>query len=452
MENSINDLLNTTVGYMSEYLDSLQDRPVFPSPDHLSGLNNLEFMLPENATDPVEVMKLLHDIGSPGTVASAGGRYFGFVIGGTLPSALAANCLSAAWDQCAGLQVLSPVGEKLEQVAGTWLKQLLGLPDTAGVGFVSGATMGNFTGLATARHALLKQLGWNVEAKGLFGAPEIQVVVGEEVHVSILKALSLLGFGSERVVRIPVDGQGRMRVDALDFDELPTIVCLQAGNVDTGAVDPMKKLISIAKAKKAWVHVDGAFGLWAAASDRYRHLVEGVEMADSWSVDLHKWLNVPYDSGVVISRFPEYTRAAMSINAAYLPPGTPGPYQLTPGMSRKARGVEAYAALLSLGKSGVASLIEESCRHAAAFANGLRQAGYGILNDVVLNQVLVDFGENTDKIIAAIQQDGTCWAGGTQWQGKKAMRISVSSWATTDEDVRQSLQAMIRVAHSFNNS
>jgi glutamate/tyrosine decarboxylase-like PLP-dependent enzyme len=434
---------------MTEYLDSLQHRPVFPSQDQLSELSKLEFKLPEDSTDPVEVMKLLHSIGSPGTVATAGGRYFGFVIGGTLPSALAANCLSAAWDQCAGLQVLSPVGEKLELVAGNWLKQLLGLPDTAGVGFVSGATMGNFTGLATARHALLTQLGWNVEAKGLFGAPEIQVVVGEEVHVSILKALSLLGFGSERVVRIPVDDQGRMRVDALDFDEGPTIVCLQAGNVDTGAVDPMKKLITIAKAKNAWVHVDGAFGLWAAASGQYRNLVQGVEMADSWSVDLHKWLNVPYDSGVVISRFPEFTRAAMSINAAYLPPGTPGPYQLTPGMSRKARGVEAYAALLSLGKSGVASLIEDSCRHAVAFAEGLRQAGYRILNDVVLNQVLVDFGDSTAEIIAALQEDRTCWTAGTKWQGKAAMRISVSSWATTNEDIRKSLEAMIRIAHSF---
>lgn len=439
-------LLQATTSNMVDYLNSLKTRPVFPSQDQVAALDGFDFDLPLGTTEPAKVMNLLHKLGSPGTVATAGGRYFGFVIGSTLPVALAAHCLAGAWDQCAGLKVLSPVGEKLELVAGNWLKEMLRLPGESGVGFVTGATMGNFTGLATARHALLKQAGWNVEAQGLFGAPEIKVVVGEQVHVSVLKALSLLGLGSERVVRLPVDDQGRIRSDMFELDDGPTIVCLQAGNVDTGAVDPLSQIIPIAKEKGAWVHIDGAFGLWAAASSTKRHLVKGAELADSWSVDLHKWLNVPYDSGVVICRYPELLRAAMSVNAAYLPSGTPGPYQFTPGMSRRARGVEAYAALYSLGKSGVAKLIEDCCRHAKSMAVTLQQAGYEILNEVVLNQVIVDFGERTDEIIQAIQADGTCWASGTKWQGKSAMRISVSSWATTEEDVQKSLEAIIRVA------
>lgn len=448
---ALSDLLQATTGHIVDYLNGLKTRPVFPSQDQIAALDGFDFGLPLGTTESAKVMNLLHKLGSPGTVATAGGRYFGFVIGSTLPVALAAHCLAGAWDQCAGLQVLSPVGEKLELVAGNWLKELLRLPGESGVGFVTGATMGNFTGLATARHALLKQAGWNVEAQGLFGAPEIKVIVGEQVHVSVLKALSLLGLGSERVVRLLVDDQGRIRSDMFELDDGPTIVCLQAGNVDTGAVDPLSQIIPIAKEKGAWVHIDGAFGLWAAASSKKRHLVEGAELADSWSVDLHKWLNVPYDSGVVICRYPELLRAAMSVNAAYLPPRAPGPYQFTPGMSRRARGVEAYAALYSLGKSGVAKLIEDCCRHAKRMAVTLQQAGYEILNEVVLNQVIVDFGESTDEIIQAIQADGTCWASGTKWQGKSAMRISVSSWATTEEDVQKSLEAIIRVAGQYSS-
>ncbi len=443
------NLLQATTGHMVDYLNGLKTRSVFPSQDQIEALDGFDFDLPIGATDPTKVINLLHQLGSPGTVATAGGRYFGFVIGSTLPTALAAHCLSGAWDQCAGLHVLSPVGEKLEIVAGRWLKELLRLPVESCVGFVTGATMGNFTGLATARHALLKQLDWNVEAQGLFGAPEIKVIVGEQVHVSVLKALSLLGLGSERVVRLPVDDQGRIKPDTFDFDDGPTIVCLHAGNVDTGSVDPLDQIIPMAKEKGAWVHIDGAFGLWAAASSKFQHLIAGAELADSWSVDLHKWLNVPYDSGVVICRYPELLSAAMSVNAAYLPAGTPGPYQFTPGMSRRARGVEAYAALYSLGKSGVTQLIEDCCRHANTMSKILQQAGYKILNDVVLNQVLVDFGERTDEIIQAIQEEGTCWASGTKWQGKSAMRISVSSWATTDEDVQVSMEAMLRVARKF---
>ena len=446
---SLKDLLDKTTTHMSDYLSGLSSKPVFPTEEQLAAINSLDCDLPTEANEPTRVIELLHTLGSPGTVSTAGGRYFGFVIGGVLPAALAAHCLSGAWDQCAGLHVLSPIGEKLENISGRWLKELLGLPEESGVGFVTGATMGNFTGLATARHAILKKLDWNVEAQGLYGSPEIQVVVGAQVHVSILKALALLGFGSERVVRLPADDQGRILTSSFNFEERPTIVCLQAGNVDSGAVDPMDEIIPLAKSKGAWVHVDGAFGLWAAASEDYRHLVRGIELADSWSVDLHKWLNVPYDNGVVICRYPELVPAAMSVNADYLPSGTPGPYQYTPGLSRRARGVEAYAALYSLGKSGVASLVESCCLHASTMADALHKSGYEILNDVVLNQVLVSFGAKTDEIIQAIQQDGTCWAAGTKWHGRSAMRISISSWATTNDDIQQSLEAILRIAKSF---
>ncbi|MDH3712038.1 MAG: aminotransferase class V-fold PLP-dependent enzyme [Cyclobacteriaceae bacterium] len=441
------DHLHLAADYMQDYLKGLKSRRVAPTPEQVKQLDVFDIPLPDSSSDPKEVLNLLHEYGSPATVASAGGRYFGYVIGSALPAALAAYCLAGAWDQCAGLHVLSPTGEKLEQVAGNWLKQSLGLPMEAGTGFVTGATMANFTGLAAARHALLKQLNWNVEANGLYGAPEIKVVVGDEVHVSVLKALSLLGFGSERITRIPVDAQGRMKPQQIEIGAGPTIVCLQAGNVDSGAIDPMHEIIPKIQRDDVWVHIDGAFGLWAAATPTLSHLVQGAVLADSWAVDLHKWLNVPYDSGVVICRDPQHLRASMSVNAAYLPPpGSQGPYQYTPGMSRRARGVDAYAALYSLGRSGLAELIEKSCRHARHFAKALQEAGYQILNEVVLNQVLVDFGDHTDQIMESLQKDGTCWVAGTTWQGKNAMRISVSSWATTDDDVERSLAAMISTA------
>ena len=346
--------------------------------------------------------------------------------------------------------IASPIGAKLEEVASRWLLEILPLPVGAGVGLVTGATMANFAGLAAARHAILQKLGWDVESRGLFGAPEVAVIVGNEVHVSVLKALSLLGFGRDRVIRVPVDGQGRMRVDALPELSESTIICIQAGNVNTGAFDPAPEICAAARQAGAWVHVDGAFGLWAAATPTRAQLTAGIEDADSWVLDAHKWLNVPYDSGIVVCRNEAHLRAAMSFSAAYLiiqnEHREPGLY--TPEMSRRARGVELWAALLSLGRSGLANLIERSCRYASRFAEGLSAAGYQILNDVVLNQVLVSFGagETTRKVIAALQDDGTCWCGGTVWQGHTAMRISVSSWATTENDVKQSLNAMVRLA------
>lgn len=442
-------LLRLTAERASRYLESLEDRGVAPTPEALQALSRLDEPFPEEATDAETVLALLDEIGSPATMATAGRRFFGFVVGGSLPAALAANWLAGAWDQNAGLAVLAPIAAKLELVAMRWLTGVLGLPGGCGVGFVTCATQANFAGLAAARHALLARKGWNVEADGLFGAPPITVVVGDEVHVSVLKALTMLGMGRERVIRVPVDDQGRMRADALPPLDDNTILCIQAGNVNTGSFDPAREIITQAKAAGAWVHVDGAFGLWAAAVPGRAHLVIGIGEADSWATDAHKWLNVPYDSGLVFVRDAQNLHAAMAVNAAYLVDSeTRDPTHYTPDFSRRARGVEIWAALRSLGHEGLAELIERNCRQAVRFADGLREAGYEILNDVVLNQVLVSFGdaETTRRVIAGIQQDGTCWCGGTVWQGKTAMRISVSSWATTDEDVERSLAAMIRVA------
>jgi glutamate/tyrosine decarboxylase-like PLP-dependent enzyme len=443
------DLLRTTAERAARYLADLQDRNVAPTPQALANLARLDEALPVHPTDPAEVIARLDAIGSPATMASAGGRFFGFVVGGSLPVTVAASSLAAAWDQNAGIVVLSPIAARLEEVAMRWLLDVLGLPPSSGVGFVTCATQANFSGLAAARHALLERRGWNVEARGLFGAPPITVVVGEEVHVSVLKALMLVGLGRERVIRVPADGQGRMRADLLPALDDTTLVCLQAGNVNTGAFDPADAIIPRVKAAGAWVHVDGAFGLWAAAAPARAHLTTGFAAADSWAIDAHKWLNVPYDSGLVVVRDPRHLHAAMAVNAPYLVIGEARePEHYTPEFSRRARGIEVWAALRSLGREGVTDVIERTCRHATRFAEGLRQAGYEILNDVVINQVLVSFGtpELTRRVIAGVQAEGTCWAGGTVWQGRTAMRISVSSWATTDDDVERSLAAMLRVA------
>jgi glutamate/tyrosine decarboxylase-like PLP-dependent enzyme len=449
VKDPIDALLSTTAGLAAAYHRGLKERKVAPTTEAVRGLSRLDEPLLETPTDDETVVRLLDEIGSPATMASAGGRFFGFVIGGALPAAVAANWLAGAWDQNAGLVVISPIAAKLEDVAMRWMFDLLGLPAGCGAGFVTCATQANFAGLASARHAILARQGWDVETQGLIGSPPIQVVVGDEVHVSVLKALTLLGMGRERVIRVPVDGQGRMRADALPPLDDRTLLCLQAGNVNTGAFDPAEEIIPQAKGRGAWVHVDGAFGLWAAAAPARAHLAKGVAGADSWGTDAHKWLNVPYDSGIVFVRDPQHLHAAMSVGAAYLVEGqTREPFHYTPDFSRRARGVEVWAALRSLGRAGLADLIDRTCRHAARFAEGLRQAGYQVLNDVVLNQVLVSFGnpDTTRRVTAAIQEDGTCWCGGTVWQGHTAMRISVSSWATTDEDVERSLEAMITLA------
>lgn len=430
------------------YLDGLPDRPVAPRPDALAALSAFDRPLPEGPADPRAVLAELDEVGSPATVASAGPRYFGFVIGGTVPAALAATWLAAAWDQDAGLAVAGPSAARLEEVALGWLADALGLPAGVAGAFVTGATMANFTALASARHRLLSRAGWDVEADGLFGAPPLTVVVGDEVHASIGKALAMLGLGRDRVVRVPVDGQGRMRADRLPPLDARTVLCIQAGNVNTGAFDPAAELCAAAREAGAWVHVDGAFGLWAAAAPTRAHLAAGTEMADSWTLDAHKWLNVPYDSGIALTRDGEAMRAAMAVSAAYLPSGERrDPDDYTPELSRRARGVEVWAAMSSMGRSGIADLVERCCRHATHFEEGLRAGGVEVLNEVRLNQVLVAFGgdEETRRVIAGVQADGTCWCGGTVWRGRAAMRISVSSWATTEADVEMSIAAILRV-------
>jgi glutamate/tyrosine decarboxylase-like PLP-dependent enzyme len=405
--------------------------------------------LPDAPTDPEQVLDILDAVGSPATVASAGGRYFGFVVGGTLPVALAANWLAGAWDQNAMSTVSSPVAAKVEEIVIPWLLDLLHLPDGCAGALVTGAMMANFTALAAARHAVLRTHGWDVEADGLCGSPPVTVVISEQAHPTLLKAASLLGFGHRRLIRVPVDVQGRMRADALPVISGPTIVCIQAGNVNTGAFDPATEICQRVKSCGAWVHVDGAFGLWAAAAPHRRHLTNGMVDADSWATDAHKWLNVPYDSGLVFVRDSESLEAAMMPPVSYLPEGeVREPWKYTPEASRRARGIEIWAVLRCLGRSGVADLIETTCGHATRFAKGLREAGHAVLNDVVLNQVLVSFGsdEKNRRVLKAVQDDGTCWCSTASWHGQTVMRISVSSWATTEVDVERSLTAILRAA------
>jgi glutamate/tyrosine decarboxylase-like PLP-dependent enzyme len=447
------DLLEFAYQRSLAYLESLDLRAVAPAAKALEQLERFDEPLPEKPTDPQTVMALLDELGSPATTASTGGRYFGFVTGGVVPAARAASWLANAWDQNAGLMVMSPIAAKLEAVSLKWLLELFDLPPDCGAGFVTGATMANFSALAAARHALLKRQGWDAERQGLFGAPEIKLVVGDEVHASMLRALGMVGFGRERLIRVPVDEQGRLRAEALpEVDDL-TIVCLQAGNVNTGSFDPFEAVCARAKAANAWVHIDGAFGLWVAVSPERAHLTKGIELADSWAADGHKWLNVPYDSGIVFVRDALALREAMTVSAAYLPQGQGRePDEYTPEMSRRARGIEIWAALRSLGRAGLADMIEGCCRHAARFAKGFREAGFNVLNDVVINQVMVSFGgaETTRRVIAAVQAEGTCWCGATVWQGQTAMRLSVSNWATTEADVEKSLAAIVKVARQVN--
>jgi glutamate/tyrosine decarboxylase-like PLP-dependent enzyme len=443
------ELLFDTAVRAERYLAGLSSRSVAPSQLDVDRLQALDGPLQNESLPPADVLAELDDNASPATVASAGGRYFGFVTGGTLPAALSANWMAGAWDQNAAMQVMSPTAARLEEIVLRWLLDLLSLPPASGVGFVTGTTMANFTALSAARSALLRRAGWNVEDDGLFGAPALNVVVGAEVHVSLLKALTMLGLGRARVTRVPADEQGRMLAADLPPLNETTIVCVQAGNVNSGAFDPAGEVCARARDAGAWVHVDGAFGYWAAVSPRYAPLLAGAGEADSWAIDCHKWMNVPYDSAIAVVRSREALQTAMLISAAYLTPGGGRePWHYAPEASRRARGVELWAAMRSLGRNGICELIERNCRQAQMFASRLRAAGFTILNEVVLNQVLVSFGneERTRRVIARVQRDGTCWCGATVWHGRAAMRISVSSWATTDEDVERSVEAMIRLA------
>ncbi|MDB6127557.1 MAG: Pyridoxal-dependent decarboxylase [Verrucomicrobia bacterium] len=444
------ELLHDASARAIRYLESLDSRPVAPSPAAVANLKAFDLPLPEKPGDPSATLKLLDDVGSPATMGMAGARFFGFVIGGAVPVTLAANWLAGAWDQNTGLYRATPGTAFLEQVALRWLLEVLHLPRESTGAFVTGATVANLCALAAARHVVLKRAGWNVEADGLFGAPPITILIGAEAHPSVTKSLGILGLGRTRIVKVPVDNQGRLILEKLPPISGPTIVCTQAGNVNTGAFDAIGDLCRRVKSSHAWVHVDGAFGLWASAAPTRAPYAAGIELADSWATDAHKWLNVPYDCGLAFVKDPHALKAAMAITAEYLPTESEfrNPSDFTPELSRRARGVEVWAALHALGRAGVAELIERNCAQARRFAEKLSAAGYEILNEVVLNQVLVSFGdaEKTKRVIEGIQQDGTCWAGITVWQGRTAMRISVSCWATTDADVDRSVEAMIRVA------
>jgi glutamate/tyrosine decarboxylase-like PLP-dependent enzyme len=447
---AIRALLTDTLERSNRYLASLDTRPVAPPADAVAALKKLDVPLQDGPIDPAQVIRELDEIVTPATMAMAGPRFFGFVIGGSLPAALAAHWLSTAWDQNTGLYNSTPGTSHLEQVSLRWLLDLLDLPRESAGAFVTGTTVAHITALAAARHAVLAKVGWDVEADGLFGAPEITVITGAEAHPTLYKALGVVGLGRKRVVKVPVDDQGRMRVDAFPKIKGPTIVCLQVGNVNSGACDDVKTLGRMAREQGAFVHVDGAFGLWARVAPTRAYLTEGVEHADSWATDAHKWLNVPYDSGVAFVRDGDALRKSMAVSAEYLPTATANrnPSDYTPELSRRGRGADIWAALRSLGRTGVSEMIEANCRQARRFGEGLNKAGFKVLNDVVLNQVVVQFGDpqRTRRVIAAIQQDGTLWAGETVWQGQVAMRISVSCWATTDDDVERSLAAIVRLS------
>jgi glutamate/tyrosine decarboxylase-like PLP-dependent enzyme len=438
-----------------DYLSKLPERAVGARADAATIAPRLGDLADEGM-DPTRVIEELATAVDPGLVGSLGPRYFGFVIGGQLPASAAADWLTTAWGQNAVVHAASPAGAAVEQVAGRWMLDLLGIPADASFGLPTGAGLGNTVGLAAARHAVLARHGWDVEARGLYNAPEITVIVGEEAHATLSTALQYLGLGRERVVRIPVDDQGAMLADAvrdaIAAVDGPLIVAIQAGNVNSGAFDPAATVAdAVASHPNAWVHVDGAFGLWAAVSPSLRHLVDGIDRADSWSTDAHKWLNVGYDCGFVAVREADAHRAAMATSASYLMRSEQREnWEWVLDSSRRARGFILYAALRSLGRSGVQALVERCCALARRMADQLREADdVAVLNDVVLNQVLVRFGdsdEHTREVIGSVQEDGTAWMGGTTWQGKAAMRISVSNWSTTEADADRTVEAILRCA------
>ena len=449
-------LLTRTCELAANFLESVDRRPVFPTATFRELVVALGGPVPEEPQDPQSVIEGFAAAADPGLVATPGPRYFGFVTGGSVPAAVAAEWLTAAWDQNAGLHVLSPASAAIEHVAAGWLLELLGLPASASVGFVTGATVANTTALAAARHEVLRTVGWDVEADGLQGAPRITVIAGREAHASIRNATRFIGLGSAGIVYVDSDDQGRMIPASLErvlaATSGPTIVCAQSGNVNTGAFDPLDVIEPLVHARGGWLHVDGAFGLWAAVSKSLAGHLRGVAAADSWTVDGHKWLNVPYDSGFVIVAHPAAHRAAMSQTAEYLLRGGDEEREgqdWTPEASRRARGNPVYAAIKSLGRRGIEQMIDRCCACARVIADVLAgEPGIEVLNEVVLNQVLVRFrapsGENvTPEVARRIQQDRICWAGGTQWRGEPALRISVSAWKTTEEDARLCATAMI---------
>jgi len=457
------DSLAQVLAYARTYIETRGSRDVWPRATLADLRSALGGVLPDEPVSPASVIQDLIRAADPGIVTTTGPRYFGFVTGGAVPATVAAEWLAAVWDQCASLFALSPAAVVAEEVASSWLIDVLGLPSSSSTGFVTGCHMANFTALAAARHELLRRAGWDVERNGLAGAPRLRVIVGAEVHVSVVGALRLLGFGSATIIRVEADAQGRMRADtlasALAEGNAPAIVCAQAGNLNTGAFDPFEQIADLVAERSGWLHVDGAFGLWAGACQTTRHLTAGVGRADSWATDAHKWLNVPYDSGLVFTAHPAAHRAAMSLMAEYLvrsPLEPREPMDWTPESSRRARGFAVYAALKSLGRQGIDDLVARCCRLAKRFADRLRdEPAIEILNDVVLNQVLARValaGRDADKVtldvLKLVQDERVCWLGHTRWHDMTAMRISVSNWSTTEDDIDKSADSILRAVRT----
>ena len=440
-------LFEQAKSYAYVYMDEANRRRVYPDDETIGRLSAFDEPLPESPQSATEVLKLLDQYGSPATVAQTGGRYFGFVNGNAIPTALAARWLSDIWDQNSALYVMSPAIAKLEQVSERWVRDLLRLPAETVAGFVGGTSIATMCGLAAGRYAILKNQGWDVNGDGLFGAPPVRVVVCQQAHGTVFKALALLGLGRNRVELIPADSNGRLDVAYLPKLDSNTLVVLQAGNVNSGSFDDFEHICDLAQSAGAWVHIDGAFGLWAAASPNKKHLTKGIEKADSWSVDGHKTLNTPYDCGIILCKHRDALAASMQATGAYIQYGDNRDSMLyTPDMSRRARAVELWATLSFLGRTGVAELVDGLCECATQFAEQLAANGFRVLNEVVFNQVVIACAtpDETKATLAGVQASGECWCGGTTWQDRPAIRISVCSWATTPEDVARSADAFIK--------
>jgi glutamate/tyrosine decarboxylase-like PLP-dependent enzyme len=449
----MSDLLNKAKEYAEAYLNKMNNEKIQVGDEARQNLSNLDFDLQSESVDEIEVIERMNKYIEPATMKMTSSKFFGFVIGGSYPVSVASNWMSTAWDQNTGLELTTPATAAVESVSSKWLLKILGLPKDSATAFVTGATVANFTALAAARNHVFKTADWDVEADGLIGAPDLQIIISEESHPTVYKSLAMLGLGRNRVTKVKTDSQGRMDLSTFPEVKENSIVITQAGNINSGACDPIAEICDLVKNKNSWVHVDGAFGLWAKASSQHKYLLEGVEKADSWATDAHKWLNVPYDSGLAFVKHKHALKAAMAITASYLPTENAGrnPSDYTPELSRRARGVDIYAVLHHLGTSGVEELVNRCCACAKQFAEGFVAAGYKVMNDVVLNQVVVDFGseELNLKILDAVQKEGTCWVGQTIWKGITAMRISVSNWQTNSQDVRESLNIILDIANKL---
>jgi glutamate/tyrosine decarboxylase-like PLP-dependent enzyme len=449
----MSDLLNKTNLYAQQYLAKMNQEKIQVGDEARSNLTGLDFDLQSQSVNPEKVIDHLNHLMAPATMKMTSSKFFGFVIGGSYPVSIASNWLTTAWDQNTGLEWTTPATAAVESVSSKWLLKLLELPKDSATAFVTGATVANFTALAAARNYVFKNANWDVEANGLIGAPELHIIISEESHPTVYKSLAMLGLGRNRVTKVATDDQGRIDINAFPEIKNNTIIITQAGNINSGACDPISEICDLAKAKNAWVHVDGAFGLWAKVSAKHKYLLEGVEKADSWATDAHKWLNVPYDSGLAFVKHEHALKAAMSITASYLPTENAGrnPSDYTPELSRRARGVDIYAVLHHLGTSGVEELIDRNCACAKQFAQGFEEAGYNVMNDVVLNQVVVDFGseELNLAILDTVQKEGTCWVGQTIWKGITAMGISVCNWQTNSKDVDESVSIILKIVNKL---